>query len=240
MPLTLYLDQSDLSYLAIEGGGRRDAERLHLEALARRGDVRLRVSFAHLAEIVRVKRVRRELFTAYLRKLPGTVHACAAPDEICAAEATGAPVDLDDQPLTAIGARRTLVAAFRAGTFEQYARLIAQSDGKVRDILNGFMRAHGTRRLKRPGVRITTGPATTLRATLRDAVQWNLDRATKVGDTFDEVHLTYACYSDIATVDKHVFEVTRSARANVASSTAWFKADSLREVLEHIERRLRT
>ena len=232
MATTLYLDQSDVSLLALDHRSALDVERHLLERLARSGRVRLLVSVAHLAETAQLSFKRCLAIMRYLNRLPGTVYAHAAPNAIYSAESLGKRVDMRELPVRHFGLRATMEAAVLAAHVVPIADAVAQSDNFVRDEM---LARQGLRlRLRLPALHRAPGPATALYEVLRRQTQWGLQRPTRRSDTIDGMHLAYACYSDVATVDGFVYETTKKARAAHCHRTRWFRTGSLAEVLAHV------
>jgi hypothetical protein len=103
-PYILYLDQSDWSYLAkgsVVAGVDYRALRLRLTELSRRGVVRVRVSFVHGMESLRLDRHQLLTGLEILRALPGAVFAVNGSDAIFRHEVIhpGVPVPIVDVPV---------------------------------------------------------------------------------------------------------------------------------------------
>lgn len=128
-PVIAYLDQSDISYLAMGRGpaGTDYVElRDRLQRLCERGLLRVRTSFAHLTESLRLRRRSRRAVVDFLRGLPSATFVCNFPYEFWQAEVEGRAPEiregriataeplfwapfllfaLADRPSTAIGTR---------------------------------------------------------------------------------------------------------------------------------------
>lgn len=102
-PLTLYLDTSDLSYLAKGSGPGGSAligqQRARLDALVASGRVRLCVSIIHLAELA-IDDETREAVLAWWSTVPALSWFTTPAEDIFRAELRGEPVVLEARPVT--------------------------------------------------------------------------------------------------------------------------------------------
>jgi hypothetical protein len=135
-PVTLYLDQSDISVLALSREDTTAAHRSRLRTLTTRGDVRLRVSIAHFIESPKLSFRRLGAIHRFLAEIPHTVYARSYPADILRVELTGEHVDLRDHPVTALGIREVLRIACTVGVFGPFAEQIAYSKNQIKTILH--------------------------------------------------------------------------------------------------------
>lgn len=91
-PVIAYLDQSDISYLAM-GRGPAGTDyvqvRDRLQRLCERGLLRVRMSFAHFTESLRLRRRSRRAVVDFLRGLPNATFVRNFPNEFWQAEVEG-------------------------------------------------------------------------------------------------------------------------------------------------------
>jgi hypothetical protein len=234
-PLVLYLDQSDLSNLALGESGAQAIARARLRAQVARGAVVLRVSEAHMIESAQLSVRRMGVIIKFLRDLPNTVFAQARPAEILAAEAMREPIDLRDRAFAPFALRESIAVGWTAAVVGPHANIWAKSHNQVKDLLRWFFKASTARATPLPRQRVADMPATALREDLLGAVERNLERRARRGDLLDALHLIYAVYADLATIDGFVHDVTKRARRDVPGGATWFRAGSIKELLDHID-----
>lgn len=230
-PVTLYLDQSDISDLAFNRKDTTAAHRSRLRMLTARGDVRLRVSIAHFIESPKLSFRRLGAIHRLLAEIPHTVYARSYPADILRAELTGKHVDLRDHPVTALGIREVLRIACAVGVVGPFAEQIAYAKNQMKTILRTF---NCLPPMSSPKMRTMAMPAHALQDALDSAIERGIRRGMLRSDVLDVMHLYYAAHSDVATVDGFVFEVTRKVR-RLGNRTRWFRSSSMGDVLDHLE-----
>ncbi len=102
-PLIVYLDQSDLSYLALRSGphGIDAGTRARVQRLSEQNVLRVRTSIAHLTEAQRLGRRKLRALVGLLRELPHVSFVRNYPHEIWAAELEGRIPALEEVPIAA-------------------------------------------------------------------------------------------------------------------------------------------
>lgn len=235
-PVSLYLDTSDLSTLAFARPRTPNArERNRLAALAKSGSLQLRVSVAHFVEATRLSwRRLGPLFRLMLRDLPNTVLARRLPGLIVEAERSGAAVDLDDVPTQCLAWREILRLSLVAGVLGPYSENLALSKNQMKSLIR-FLRAKSPRNSRVSPACAAVAPAQALAQVLDAGLDRNLHRNARRSDFLDRIHVMYAAYSDVASVDAYVYDTTKAVRRHLRASTSWYRTGRVREILDAIE-----
>ncbi|MCC6997993.1 MAG: hypothetical protein IT370_25495 [Deltaproteobacteria bacterium] len=233
--IVVYLDQSDLSRLALARAGTAEAaERTRFETLAARGRLRLRVSMVHLFESAPLSFRRLGTIVRFVSHLPHAVLARAPPGEILQSERRGEPPDFRDLPLSDLGFRDWLVCAFGAA----WARPRAAAAAFALNQTKMVMRALGAQPVpskKPPPSTWADAPAHALRAALAQNVERDVRRDARRSDQFDALHIVYGAHADLATVDGHVLDATKEVRRRLGDRIQWHRSGQVGKILDLVE-----